>query len=194
MTDAAGTADVALADIPRLLARVAAEHRRHRDAASRAHARRRCAARWERAWTFAELDSSTAEVAQRLAAAGVRPGDRVLVVGENCAALVALLFGITRLDSSAGARQCAAFRARDRCHPRPLHASQDCLSCPCFARAAGPRGTAQRFRVVHRLRDGRSPDERAGPRMPAGAGRLRPAAQVAALIYTSGTDGRSRRV
>ncbi|MEO6065322.1 MAG: AMP-binding protein, partial [Lysobacterales bacterium] len=50
-------------------------------------------------FSFGELSQAAIDVATKLATAGVRPGDRVLIVGENCAALVALLFGVARLDA-----------------------------------------------------------------------------------------------
>src|SRR5262249_3727601 len=79
----------------------------------------------DRAWTYAELAASTASAARRLADAGARPGDRVLVVSENCAALVALLFAITRVgawpvlvNARLSAREIDAIR--DHCTPRRI--------------------------------------------------------------------------
>src|SRR5258708_29621685 len=88
--------DAALADIPRLLAALPP---RIDDIVTLQAARQPATqALGERAsvWTYAELAVSTAAVAQSLSAAEVREVDRVLVVGANCAALVALLFGIAR--------------------------------------------------------------------------------------------------
>lgn len=43
--------------------------------------------------TYAQLWQRARDAADWLAAAGVRPGHRVLMVGENCAAMIATLFG-----------------------------------------------------------------------------------------------------
>jgi len=51
------------------------------------------------AWTYRELDAHVREVARQLASLGVRAGDRVLIVSENCIALAALLLAASRLDA-----------------------------------------------------------------------------------------------
>ena len=43
--------------------------------------------------TYAQLWQRAEDAARWLAAAGVNPGHRVLMVGENCAAMIAALFG-----------------------------------------------------------------------------------------------------
>lgn len=50
-------------------------------------------ARSRHAWR--ELEAARIEWAQRLAGLGVRPGDRVMVVGENCPAMAMLVFALT---------------------------------------------------------------------------------------------------
>ena len=50
-------------------------------------------------WTYAALRAEVARQAALLVAAGVRPGDRVMVVSENCAAQVALLFAIASVNA-----------------------------------------------------------------------------------------------
>jgi acyl-CoA synthetase (AMP-forming)/AMP-acid ligase II len=50
-------------------------------------------------WSWADLDARSGQLAAGLAQLGVRPGDRVMIVGENSALLVALLFAV----SAAGA-------------------------------------------------------------------------------------------
>ena len=52
-----------------------------------------------RRWSFAALAAATDSTAAALAGAGIRAGDRVMIVGENCPALVALLLGAARLDA-----------------------------------------------------------------------------------------------
>ena len=87
------TADLELADVARVLASLP---RRIHEIVSGNAARNPGAEalrEGECAWTYAELATATDAVASRLQAAGVRAGDRVMLVGENCAALVALMFG-----------------------------------------------------------------------------------------------------
>ncbi|MCV6803267.1 long-chain fatty acid--CoA ligase, partial [Achromobacter ruhlandii] len=43
--------------------------------------------------TYAQLWQHAEDAARWLTAAGVKPGHRVLMVGENCAAMIAALFG-----------------------------------------------------------------------------------------------------
>jgi long-chain acyl-CoA synthetase len=51
------------------------------------------------AWSYRELDKHVREVARQLASLGVRAGDRMMIVSENCIALAALLFAASRLDA-----------------------------------------------------------------------------------------------
>ena len=49
--------------------------------------------------TWSALDEAREALATQLADAGVRPGDRVVIVGENCALMVALLFALASIDA-----------------------------------------------------------------------------------------------
>ena len=51
------------------------------------------------AWSYRELDKHVREVARQLAALGVRPGDRMMIVSENCIALAALLLAASRVGA-----------------------------------------------------------------------------------------------
>ena len=42
-------------------------------------------------WTYQQLASAISETKRRLREWGMRPGDRVMIVGENCREFVALL-------------------------------------------------------------------------------------------------------
>jgi long-chain acyl-CoA synthetase len=53
----------------------------------------------EKALSFGEMRQSTLHASARLGALGVRAGDRVMVVSENCVAAAVLLFAISRLDA-----------------------------------------------------------------------------------------------
>ncbi len=50
-------------------------------------------------WTYSELESVIAETKTWLASLGVRPGDRVLLVCENCRAFVAILLALSSMDA-----------------------------------------------------------------------------------------------
>jgi len=56
---------------------------------------------WDRGmyWSFRRLTAATEEAAALLRKLGVRPGDRVMIVAENCAAQVALIFGAAAIDA-----------------------------------------------------------------------------------------------
>lgn len=50
-------------------------------------------------WTYGQLAEKVAETQAWLVSSGVRPGDRVMLVCENCSAFVAILLAITELDA-----------------------------------------------------------------------------------------------
>src|SRR6266540_5278053 len=50
-------------------------------------------------WTYSDLDRRVAEIAAVLSSLGVRAGDRMMIVSENCIALAGLLFAASRLDA-----------------------------------------------------------------------------------------------
>ncbi len=50
-------------------------------------------------WTYAELEAAIEHAKSWLVQAGVRPGDRVLLVCENCRAYVAILLAVASLDA-----------------------------------------------------------------------------------------------
>jgi long-chain acyl-CoA synthetase len=50
-------------------------------------------------WTYRQLDSAISETQAWLLKCGVRPGDRVMIVGENCREFVAILLASAGLDA-----------------------------------------------------------------------------------------------
>ena|SRR2546426_3231007 len=50
-------------------------------------------------WTYRQLDSAVTEAQNWLRQRGVRPGDRVMIVCENCRAFVAILLATAALDA-----------------------------------------------------------------------------------------------
>src|SRR5437879_3207277 len=50
-------------------------------------------------WTYGQLAAVIAETRRWLLARAIRPGDRVMIVGENCRALVAVILAAAALDA-----------------------------------------------------------------------------------------------
>ena len=129
------------------------------------------------------------EAADLLATQGVGPGDRVLIVAENCLALAVLVMACSRLDAWAvpvNARMSAAELSRIRAHARPAcivftthvsaeaaehaeqaHAVPVTTGFGRLALAEGPGGATE----------GEAGLAEAGPE------------QVAVILYTTGTTG-----
>ncbi len=140
------------------------------------------------AWTYGELASAIASTRAWLLARGVRPGDRVVLVCENCRAFAAFLLALASFDAW-------AVLVNARLSPREL----DQIREHCDARlvvyttAASPHATQNAERHGATI-------ENLGAIGPVGIGPVNgdsrpepvdanPANNVAALIYTSGTTG-----
>jgi long-chain acyl-CoA synthetase len=138
------------------------------------------------AWTYRQLDSVVSETQAWLRNMGVRAGDRVMIVCENCRAFVAVLFALTAMDawpvlvnSKLTAREVDEIR--DHCGARRI----------IYTTAVSPQAT-QHGAVIGAV----------GTLGPIGVGPLNeevqpepldpsepPQDRVGALIYTSGTTG-----
>jgi long-chain acyl-CoA synthetase len=143
-------------------------------------------------WTYAEFSAVIALTQEWLSQSGVRPGDRVMIVGENCRAFAALLFAIAGLDA----------------WPVPVNSQLSEREIDGIREHSGARrivyaGTSSHT-TAHAKRDEAVP---IGPTElgPASLGRLhenvKPEAvdgnianRVVALIYTSGTTGKPKGV
>ena len=139
-------------------------------------------------WTFRELDRSVADIAAALKSLGIRAGDRMIIVSENCIALAALLLAASRIDAW-------AIVANPRLSPRELDQIRD------------HSGARRMFLTVEVSKEAAAHAERYGaeivpfgPLKTVGVSALNeaaaaepverdPARQVAVLIYTSGTTG-----
>ena len=144
-------------------------------------------------WTYRELDRSVKGIAAALASLGVRPGDRMVIVSENCIALAALLLAASRIDAW-------AIVANPRLSARELDQIRDHSGARrmFFTAAVSKEAAAHASRCDAEVRQ-------LGPLKQIGVSALNesttaepveidPAKQVAVLIYTSGTTGTPKGV
>jgi acyl-CoA synthetase (AMP-forming)/AMP-acid ligase II len=140
------------------------------------------------AWTYRQLASVVFETQRWLLELGVRPGDRVMIVCENCRAFVAILLALAGIDawpvlvnSRLSAREIDEIR--DHCGARRVIYT---TSVSAHAREHAKRHGAaiQETTPVGSIAVG-SINESVEPE----AIEAEAAERVAALIYTSGTTG-----
>ncbi|MBD5803202.1 AMP-binding protein [Aromatoleum evansii] len=144
-------------------------------------------------WTWHELAATVDEGAALLRRLDVRPGDRVMIVGENCTAQIALIFALAQCDAW-------VVNVNARLSPREIDVIREhsgarrviytvAVSPDAAAHAArheAARTTLARFGeiAIGALNESCTPE----PVEPDGA------SQVAALIYTTGTTGHPKGV
>ena len=139
-------------------------------------------------WTYRELASAITETQAWLVQSGVRPGDRVLIVCENCRAFVALLLALAGLDAWP-VLASALLSARE----------MDLIRDHCGARRVLYTTGVSHLAREHAKRHG-AVIETVKSLGPIGVGSLNqevapelidsnPLNRVAVLIYTSGTTG-----
>src|ERR1044072_880670 len=145
------------------------------------------------AWSYGELDRAVTDVATGLTSLGVRAGDRMMIVSENCIALAALLLAASRIDAW-------AIVANPRLSPRELDQIRDHSG----ARRLFFTLDVSREAAAHAERCG-AETRQLGPLKAIGVSALNEGAvaevveddrarQVAVLIYTSGTTGTPKGV
>ncbi|MFK7752247.1 MAG: class I adenylate-forming enzyme family protein [Sedimentitalea sp.] len=138
------------------------------------------------AWDYGAFDAACRDLQDHLSKAGVRAGDRVLMLSENCAAAVAVLFATSRLDAvivPVNARQTEAEITRVLEHARPAavlftaHVSPDATA---HAERMGARDITGAFGTLKLATPFASaPDDQR---------------DVAVLLYTTGTTGTPKGV
>ncbi|MGB6264816.1 MAG: long-chain fatty acid--CoA ligase, partial [Candidatus Acidiferrales bacterium] len=145
------------------------------------------------AWTYRQLAAAVGETRKWLEASGVRPGDRVMMVCENCRAFVAILLAAAELDAwpvLVNARVAAreVDQIRDHCGARLViyttsvspHAAQHAKRHGAAIGEVTNLGAIGVGQLNHEVDP--EPIE------------TEVASRVAALIYTSGTTGMPKGV
>ncbi|MEG2963364.1 MAG: AMP-binding protein, partial [Janthinobacterium sp.] len=140
-----------------------------------------------RSWTYAQLQHGVESAAQLLRQLDVRAGDRLMVVGENCALQVALIFAAASIDA-----WIVNVNARLSAREIDTIAAHSGARRMLFLAGASPEAAAH----AARLGAASATVDGMGELL---AGELNEAAiaedtvpgneQVAALIYTTGTTG-----
>jgi acyl-CoA synthetase (AMP-forming)/AMP-acid ligase II len=144
-------------------------------------------------WNYRDLDQRVGEIATVLLSLGIRPGDRMIIVSENCIALAALLLATSRLDAWAIVA-----------NPRLSASELDQIRDHSGARRMFFTSRISKEAAAHASRYG-AENRRIGPLLETGVGPLNegatvesveadPVRQVAVLIYTSGTTGAPKGV
>ncbi len=139
-------------------------------------------------WNYHQLVSAVYDTRRWLLASGVRPGDRVMLVGENCRALVAILLALGEIDAwpvllNARLSASEVDNIRDHCGARRViytamvsrHAREHAKRHEAITEEVGTIGSV----AIGPLNEVVEPE-------PVDADI---AQRVAALIYTSGTTG-----
>src|ERR1700737_3459813 len=144
-------------------------------------------------WSYRDLDQRVSEIATVLSSLGIRPGDRMIIVSENCIALAALLLAASRLDAW-------AIVANPRLSARELDQIRDHSG----ARRMFFTSEVSKEAAAHAQRWGAG-TRQLGPLKGMGVGAASertgaepvvndPTKQVGVLIYTSGTTGTPKGV
>src|SRR6202158_2633663 len=136
------------------------------------------------AWSYRELHHAVRQIAVALQSLGIRPGDRMMIVSENCIALAGLLLAASRIDAW-------AIVVNPRLSPRELDQIRDHSGTRRVFFKAGGSKEAAGHAARHEGAGGH-----VGPVSDVGMGGLNEtitpepveasaARQVAVLIYTS---------
>jgi long-chain acyl-CoA synthetase len=144
-------------------------------------------------WNYRELHHAVRQIAVALQSLGIRPGDRMMIVSENCIALAGLLLAASRIDAW-------AIVVNPRLSLRELDQIRDHSGARRVFFTAGVSKEAASHAARYEAAIGRI-----GPLNDVSVGALNEAAtaepveesgarQVAVLIYTSGTTGAPKGV
>ena len=144
-------------------------------------------------WTYRQLGTAILEAKQHLRQTGVRAGDRVVMVTENCMAVVALLFAVAELDAwfvlaNARLTEREIDAIRDDSDAR-LMLFMTVISTDAASHARRLSATQQRWGAIGELAVGEL-NEACKPEPVFESSDE----QVAALVYTTGTTGKPKGV
>ncbi|KIN70510.1 Long-chain-fatty-acid--CoA ligase [Sulfitobacter noctilucae] len=132
-------------------------------------------------WSFAALDAASDALVEQFRAAGVQANDRVLMLSENCAAAVAVLFAAWKMDAVAipvNARQTEGELKRILDHATPaavVMTTQVSKDAAAHAERLGASEITGAFGALHMAVRASNPDAELH--------------DVAVLLYTTGTTG-----
>jgi long-chain acyl-CoA synthetase len=143
-------------------------------------------------WTYGDLAKAVDEAKALLMGLGVRPGDRVLIINENCRAFVALLLACSELDAwavtvNARLSSLEIDTIQAHCQPRRTF----------YTTEVSPEATAHGQRHGAEVREiGMLGTLGIGPLADVQEEKVYPESekQVAAMIYTTGTTGNPKGV
>jgi long-chain acyl-CoA synthetase len=144
-------------------------------------------------WSYGKLHRSVGEIAEGLRALGVRAGDRMMIVSENCVALAGLLLAASRIDAWAIVVN-PRLSARELDQIRDHSGARRVFLTVAISKEAETHATryGAETRVIGPLADigvtGLNEDTAPEPVEPSAGD------QVAVLIYTSGTTGTPKGV
>lgn len=146
-----------------------------------------------RTWSYRQLANAVESTASALQSLGVRPGDRMMLVSENCIEMACLMLAASRLDAW-------VIVANPRLSPRELDQIRDHSGTRrmFFTTKVSAEAAAHAARLDAIVKDvgplagiGMTALNEATEPEPVHAGSTR---QVAVLIYTSGTTGTPKGV
>lgn len=144
-------------------------------------------------WSYQRVIDTIEAVAAEMACLGIRPGDRVMVVGENSIAAIVLMYAASRLDAwvvMANARLSPheLDLIEGDCKPRRVFYTH-AVSSEADAAACRRGADVQVLTGVGEIKVGQLETNSIPETVHAD-----PARQVAVLIYTTGTTGRPKGV
>lgn len=146
----------------------------------------------KRTWNYAQLGQAISAAREHLEKHGVRPGDRIMLIAENCCALVAFMLAASELDAwvaiinaRLSAREIDEIQ-RD-CEPRHLIYTVEC-SPEALKHATRNNAIFEQHPLLGELAYSATLDAAAEPVF------AQAKDQVYAMIYTSGTTGKPKGV
>jgi acyl-CoA synthetase (AMP-forming)/AMP-acid ligase II len=144
-------------------------------------------------WSYRRVIDTIEVVAGEMARLGVRPGDRVMVVGENSIGAIILMYAASRLDAwavmtNARLRSHELDAIERDCRPRRVFYTH-AVSAEAEAAAYRRGAEAEVFTGIGKIKVGELETNSVPEKV-----YKDPARQVAVLIYTTGTTGRPKGV